>query len=167
MQTHGCLLPRDAVNGPPACAHAHADAAGNLSRTPARAAAEWSINNGTLRELVFSHNPQLAGNISAWSLPRSLQALHIANTSIAGSLDGDWLSRQGPVLDCLVGYSTPGLCGGLVEGLPCSIVNFTDGTALGECGMCLHGMAALGRVRHDHHGPMRHDHHGPMRHDHH
>ena len=100
-----------------------------------RAAAEWSFNTGALRELLLSHNPQLAGNISAWSLPSSLAALHIANTSISGSLDSDWLSRQGPWLDCLVGYNTPGLCGTLAEGLPCSIVNFTDGTALGE----LHG----------------------------
>lgn len=87
----------------------------------------------TLRTLILSNNTGLAGSLQAIQLPSNLQALHIDHTSINGSFDAAWMSRQPAGLSCLLAYNTPGLCGALDSSLPCSLTDFTHGTGLSEC----------------------------------
>jgi hypothetical protein len=100
--------------------------------------AVWANGTASLRALILSDNPGLSGNASSIKLPSSLQALHIANTNISGSFDAGWMSRQGPNFNCLVAYGAANLCGQLDGSMPCSLVNATLGTNLGEQGCQLH-----------------------------
>ena len=86
-----------------------------------------------LRKLILSNNTGLAGSLQTIQLPSSLQALHIDHTSINGSFDAAWMSRQPAGLSCLLAFNTPGLCGAVDSSLPCSLTDFTHGTGLSEC----------------------------------
>lgn len=94
--------------------------------------AEWMGSPSPLRSLILSNNPGISSNVSALKLPANLQALQIANTNISGSFIAGWMGLQSPELSCLVAYGTSGLCGALDGSLPCSLVNFTQGTKLGK-----------------------------------
>lgn len=91
------------------------------------------LQASALRTLILSDNPGLTGDVQAIKGPLSLQSLHISNTSISGSFDAGWMTRQSPQLTCLVAYNTPALCGQLDNSLPCSLTYYTQGTALSEC----------------------------------
>jgi hypothetical protein len=99
-----------------------------------------------LRVLILSNNTGLTGNVQDIQLPSSIQALHIAYTNISGTFDAAWMSRQPAGLGCLVAYNTSGLCGQLDSSLPCSLVQFVDGTRLSKCGWLSLGCLVL----HDH-----------------